>query len=95
MISRLLFFFISGTLLKLVLDFPVTVNFFRRHFMIEVKPDDTIKQVREKIHVAEGIPVLQQIITFYDQELEDTQTVSFYGIKKDSIITLIWRVDGK
>jgi len=65
---------------------------------MEVKPSDTIEEIKAKMQVTEGIPPEQMRLVFEqrqrvpvrnDMQLEDSRTLSAYNIKKDSTLDLV------
>ena len=56
---------------------------------LDVAPEDTISNIKMKIHEELSIPVPQQQLTSSDnEELENERTLRHYGIQRDSIIGL-------
>ena len=68
-------------------SFTIRIIVFRTgSVLLEVKPSDTILEVKEKIHEKTRILVDRQRLFYDDEELEDDNTVKSYAIKTASII---------
>jgi len=55
---------------------------------LEVDVADSVHQIKQKIHVLEGIPSEQQKLLCDGKLLEDLQTIAEYNVEKDFLITL-------
>ena len=61
----------------------------KRHFTLEVVPEDTIENVKKKILEEDGIPVECQHIICADKELKDWRTLKDYNVQRQSTLVLI------
>lgn len=58
----------------------------QHEMIVKVKPNDTVKKLKWKIHGSEGIPPDQQLLIFKGQKLNDDNTLYDYGIDENSCI---------
>ena len=56
---------------------------------LDVESNDTILDIKKQIYDKERIPIEQQKLFLYGEQLENLKSISFYKIKKNSIIILI------
>ena len=61
---------------------------------IEVEPNDTIRNVKEKVLYAEGIPLEQQNIYFAGRKLEDEKRLEDYNIKEECTLQVMLKIRG-
>src|SRR5437763_2984508 len=76
----------------LYLDFQILVKILVKNFektiYLEVKNSDTIDTVKQKIQDKAGIPLDQQCLGFSGSQLDNWNTLSYYNIRKGSILNL-------
>ncbi|KAJ0817854.1 putative Ubiquitin-like domain-containing protein [Helianthus annuus] len=61
---------------------------------VEVKPFDTIQNVKSAIYNMEGIPHCQQRLIYGNKQLEDNHTLADYDVHHESTIYLVLRIPG-
>ena len=59
---------------------------------LEVKSNETVKDVKKKIEITEGIPSEQQALVFAGKELKDARKLSYYNLEKETRVHLIPRL---
>ena len=58
-------------------------------FELDVESNDIILDIKKQIDDKERIPIEQQKLLLYGEQLEDLKSISFYKIKNESVIILI------
>lgn len=67
----------------------ITIKFPSRKFNIEVDRTDTVRSLKEKIHIIDGTPIKRMLLFFSGIELDDDfRNLSEYGIREFSEITV-------
>ncbi|KAL5151912.1 Polyubiquitin [Glycine soja] len=67
----------------------ITVKFSARKFNIEVDRTDTVRSLKEKIHIIDSTPIKRMTLYFSGRELdEDFRILSEYGIREFSEIVV-------
>jgi ubiquitin C len=61
---------------------------------LNVKPSETVYDIKSKIEDQEGIPIYQQKLLFTGKQLEDHCTLADYKIERESTLHLILRLRG-
>lgn len=64
-----------------------------KNITVEVETSDTIEALKLKIQNQENIPTEQQRLIFAGMELEEGRTLADYGIRKESTIHLILKLN--
>ncbi len=61
---------------------------------LDISSNESISNIKNKIHEKEGIPVDHQRLVFNGKQLEDTESVGSYGITSESNLHLVLRLKG-
>ena len=69
----------------------VFTGFTRNTITLEVKPTDTIMNVKDKIEIKEGIPTGRQRLIFSGKQLQGWKALSYYNIQRDCSLQLLLR----
>ena len=62
---------------------------------VDMEPFETLKNMKQKIQNKVGIPPDQQRLIFAGEQLEDSRTLSDYGIVSESTIHMVLRLRGQ
>ena len=60
----------------------------------QVKPSDTGKDLKNQIHIKEGVPLGQQRLFFGKFQIEDAQTMWEVGVEEGSVVSMTLNLRG-
>ncbi|CAB4000216.1 polyubiquitin [Paramuricea clavata] len=80
--------------INIINNFGIIIISYNGQFNLDVKPNDTIEEVKSKIQGQEGIPTAEQRLIFAGKQLEDHQSLSNYNIENGSTVQLVFRLRG-
>jgi hypothetical protein len=63
--------------------------------VLEVELSNTIKEIKQMIYEKDGVPSVNQRLTFAANLLEDERTLSYYNIQKECTLHLTLRPRSK
>jgi len=63
--------------------------------ILDVKPSDSIKDLKTKIQDLEGIPLDQQRLLFQGKKRGDGQILSYMGVKNKDTLYFVLRTGGR
>ena len=75
-------------------NFGIIIISHNGQFNLDVRPSDTIEEVKSKIQGKQGIPTDHQRLYFSGRQLENSQTLSNYDIKNGSTVQMVLRLRG-
>lgn len=89
----------SGSRISLLLKEPPTTQVFLKNLSgklstYDVKPDESVKEMKQKVQAREGLQASQQRLLFQSREMMDQNNLSDYGVKDHSTIDLMTRLRG-
>jgi ubiquitin-like protein Nedd8 len=53
---------------------------------LDIEPDDTIEQIKQRVEEREGIPPSQQRLIFGGKQMHDSKTAKDYGVEAGNIL---------
>ena len=65
-----------------------------RSTTLDVESTDTVKSLKEKLYLKEGISAGDQRLVFGGKELDETRSLSDYNIRKESTLYMLLRLRG-
>lgn len=80
--------------IKITNNFGIIIISRNGQFNLDVKPNDTIEEVKSKIQDQEDILTAEQQLIFAGKRLEDHRSLSNYNIKNGSTVHLVFRLRG-
>lgn len=79
---------------KIYDKFPLIIQHSSRNIKINVDVTDTVRILKEKIHIIDGMPLKKMVLYFCGKELDDEfRSLTEYGVKEFSEITVNTKSD--
>jgi len=75
--------------LRLRVGMQIIIKSYKDNYLLDVKTEDTIKDIKYEIQEREGILINKQRLFCDGEELEDARTLESYNISKVSAIHLV------
>ncbi|KAK9146361.1 hypothetical protein Sjap_006264 [Stephania japonica] len=79
----------KGSKLHLIQGMEMVVLTNEGNIVVTMGSSDTVGHMKEKILEKKGIPVYDQILLFNMEQLDDAETLSYYGIDRGSELLLV------
>lgn len=89
----------SGSQISLLLTEPTTIQVFLKNQdgklnKYDIKPDETVKEFKQKVQAREGVQASQQRLLHESREMMDGGKLSDYNVKAHSTIVLMLHLRG-
>ncbi|XP_030274262.1 polyubiquitin-like [Sparus aurata] len=89
----------SGSQVSLLITKPPPIQVFLTNLQgkkstYDIKPDETVRNFKQRVQKREGVPVEQQRLIYQSRELTDDKTLSYYNVEALGTINMTSRLRG-